>query len=139
MCIRDRRYLWTEQLELRRIEVDIHPGRTDPRGYVIASATVPIRLAYAAAKLDGVALWRVLVPRFDWSFVAEDLAAVPDTVRSLVFSSLIGDTPASLYDLRRELDERILEWSPVEAAGRVRKKHAQEADPAPTLEADPIL
>ena len=58
------RYLWSEKLELRRVEVEIHPGRPDPRGYVIASNTVPIRLGYAAAKLDGAPLYRVLVPRF---------------------------------------------------------------------------
>jgi ATP-dependent Clp protease ATP-binding subunit ClpC len=130
-----QRYLWTEQLELRKIEVDIHPGRPDPRGYVIAGATVPIKLGYAAAKLDKAPLYRVLVPRFDWSFVAEDLDAVPDTVRALVFSSLIGDAPASLYDLRREIEETIVEWSPVEAAGRVRKKSEEQGDPAPNLEA----
>jgi ATP-dependent Clp protease ATP-binding subunit ClpC len=133
------RYLWTEQLELRRIEVDIHPGRPDPRGYVIAGATVPIKLGYAAASLAKMPhdprLWRVLVPRFDWSFVAEDLDAVPDTVRALVFATLIGDAPGSLYDLRRELDEQIIEWSPIEAAARVRAKTASEGDPAPTLEA----
>jgi ATP-dependent Clp protease ATP-binding subunit ClpC len=129
------RYLWTEQLELRRIEVDIHPGRPDPRGYVIAGATVPIKLGYAAAKLDKSPLYRVLVPRFDWSFVAEDLQAVPDTVRSLVFSALIGDAAASLYDLRREIDETIVEWSPVEAAAKLAAKKGPEADPAPTLEA----
>ncbi len=133
------RYLWTEQLALRRVEVDIHPGRPDPRGYVIAGATVPIKLGYAAAPLSGAPgehrLWRVLVPRFDWSFVAEDLEAVPDTIRALVFASLIGDAPASLYDLRRELDEEIVEWSPIEAAARVRARSTAQADPAPTLEA----
>src|SRR5690606_6839224 len=129
--------------------VDIHPGRPDPRGDVIAGATVPIKLGYAAAPLatglDGAAtrsgkaarspLYRVLVPRFDWSFVAEDLAAVPDTVRSLVFASLIGDSPGSLYDLRRELDEQILAWSPIEAAAGARKKASREVEPMPTLEA----
>jgi ATP-dependent Clp protease ATP-binding subunit ClpC len=129
------RYMWKEELELRRIEVDIHPGRPDPRGYVITGATVPIRLAYAAAKLEGAALYRVLVPRFDWSFVAEDLAAVPDTIRSLVFTALVGDAPASLYDLRRELDEQIVEWRPIEAALKKAGKSKDEPDPAPTLEA----
>ena len=129
------RYLWTEQLELRRIDVEIHPGRPDPRGYVIASARVPIKLGYAAAKLEGAPLYRVLVPRFDWSFVAEDLVAVPDTIRALVFSSLIGDAAASLYDLRREIDEQIVEWSPLEAASRIKKKTASDAESAPTLEA----
>jgi ATP-dependent Clp protease ATP-binding subunit ClpC len=130
-----QRYLWSEQLDLRRIDVDIHPGRPDPRGYVIAGATVPIKLGYAAAKLDKSPLYRVLVPRFDWSFVAEDLAAVPDTIRALVFAALVGDSPASLYDLRREIDEQIIEWSPIEAAARVRGKAAETGDPAPTLEA----
>jgi ATP-dependent Clp protease ATP-binding subunit ClpC len=129
------RYLWTEQLDLRRVEVAIHPGRPDPRGLVIARSTVPLRLGYAAAKLDGSTLFRVLVPRFDWSFVTEDLDAVPDTIRALVFSSLIGDHPASLYDLRREIDEQILEWSPVEATARSRANRDDAGEPAPTLEA----
>jgi ATP-dependent Clp protease ATP-binding subunit ClpC len=129
------RYLWTEELELRRIEVEIHPGRPDPRGYVIAKAMVPLRLGYAAAKLDGAPLYRVLVPRFDWSFVAEDLAAVPETVRALVFTALIGDAATSLYDLRREIDEKIVDWSPIEAPVTTAKKSGEEPDPAPTLEA----
>ena len=129
------RYLWTEALELRRVEVDIHPGRPDPRGYVIAKSTVPIKLAYAAAKLEGVQLYRVIVPRFDWSFVTEDLQAVPETIRSLVFAALVGDTPASLYDLRREVDEEIIVWEPVEAAvGKKKAEDENEPDPAPTLE-----
>ena len=89
------RYLWTEQLELRRVDVDIHPGRPDPHGYVISRAEVPIRLGYAAAKLDGAPLHRVIVPRFDWSFVTEELATVPDTLRAHLAA-------------RREL-ERVLE------------------------------
>jgi len=129
------RYLWTEKLELRRVEVDIHPGRPDPRGYVIAGNTVPIRLGYAAAKLDKAELHRVLVPRFDWSFVAEDLEAVPDTIRALVFASLIGDAPGSLYDLRRERNEEIIEWSPVEAGGKAKGAGSEDGDPLPTMEA----
>ncbi|HWO23125.1 MAG TPA: AAA family ATPase [Kofleriaceae bacterium] len=129
------RYLWTEELELRRVEVDIHPGRPDPRGYVIARATVPIRLAYAAAKLEGVPLYRVIVPRFDWSVVAEDLDSIPDTIRSLVFAALVGDTPASLYDLRREPEEQILAWEPIEVPTRGGARGEHDADPAPNLEA----
>ena len=129
------RYMWSEELELRRIDVDIHPGRPDPRGYVIAKATVPIRLGYAAAKLEGAPLYRVLVPRFDYSFVTEDLEAVPDTIRSLVFAALVGDAAASLYDVRREVNEEILAWSPVEALGKETTKDKDEPDPVPTLEA----
>ena len=133
------RYLWNEELELRRIEVEIHPGRPDPRGYVIAGATVPVKLGYAAAKVEGASvdhsLWRVLVPRFDWSFVAEDLDAVPDTVRALVFASLIGDLAGSLYDLRREIEEQIIEWSPLDAAPRAKSKAARMVEQFPTLEA----
>ncbi|HSK01752.1 MAG TPA: AAA family ATPase, partial [Kofleriaceae bacterium] len=129
------RYLWTEELELRRVEIEIHPGRPDPRGYVIARGTVPIRLGYAAAKLDGVPLHRVIVPRFDWSVVAEDLGAVPDTIRALVFAALVGDSPASLYDLRREVSEQILDWEPVEVPARAARRRGAEDEPAPTLEA----
>jgi len=128
------RYMWTEELELRRVEVEIHPGRPDPKGYVIAASTVPIRLGYAAAPIKDSPLFRVIVPRFDWSFVAEDLRAVPETIRALGFSALVGDQPASLYDLRRELDEEIIEWSPVEAAEKQAKKPGDGSDPTPTLE-----
>ncbi len=129
------RYLWTEELELRRVEVEIHPGRPDPRGYVISSATVPIKLGYAAAKLDGSSLYRVIVPRFDWTFVTEELSAVSDTIRSLVFAALVGDSPASLYDLRREVEEQIIEWRPLDAPTKARKKDEDAPEPAPTLEA----
>ena len=129
------RYEWTEELELRRIDVDIHPGRPDPRGYVIASSTVPIRLGYAAAKLDGANLYRVIVPRFDWTFVAEDLAAVPETIRSLVFAGLIGDAAASLYDVRREVDEEIRAWSPIDAAAKQKSRAEAARVPSPALEA----
>ncbi|HEY4054946.1 MAG TPA: AAA family ATPase [Kofleriaceae bacterium] len=129
------RYLWTEELEMRRVEVDIHPGRPDPRGYVIAKSTVPIRLGYAAAKLDGDELYRVIVPRFDWTFVTEDLKSVPDTIRSLVFSALIGDQAASLYDVRREKSEEIIEWSPLEASALVKGKKPTAATTDPVMEA----
>ncbi|HTR55838.1 MAG TPA: AAA family ATPase [Kofleriaceae bacterium] len=146
------RYLWTEELELRKLEVDIHPGRPDPRGYVIAGREVPIRLGYVAAPLESEPatsatrgakhdagsspLYRVIVPRFDWTFVAEDLEAVPETIRALVFSALVGDTPAALYDLRRELDEQIIEWSPIDAVTRARGSAGGTAEqPVPTLEA----
>jgi ATP-dependent Clp protease ATP-binding subunit ClpC len=129
------RYLWTEELELRRVDVEIHPGRPDPRGYVIASAKVPIRLGYAAVKLDGAQLYRVVLPRFDWSFVTEQLTTVGDTIRSLVFAALVGDSPASLYDLRREVDEQILEWRPVEAPLRSAASAQDRREPAPALEA----
>ena len=128
------RYMWTEELELRRVEVEIHPGRPDPKGYVIAASTVPIRLGYAAAPIKDSPLYRVIVPRFDWSFVAEDLRAVPETIRALGFAALVGDQSAQLYDLRRELDEQIIEWSPVEATEQQAAKSADGSDPTPTLE-----
>ena len=129
------RYQWTEELELRRIDVDVHPGRPDPRGYVIARATVPIRLGYAAAPLPDSPLYRVIVPRFDWTFVTEALDAVPDTIRSLVFAGLIGEAGAALYDVRREVDEEIVEWSPIEAAARKVSRSASALAPSPALEA----
>ena len=129
------RYVWTEQLELRRLEVEIHPGRPDPRGTVITGARVPIRLGYAAAKVEGAPLHRILIPRFDWTFVTEQLATVPDTIRALVFATLTGDSSASLYDLRREVDEAIVEWRPIEAPLRKAAAAGEAREPAPTLEA----
>ena len=111
------RYLWTEELELRRVEIDIHPGPPrsarlrDRRRRRCRSGS-----AYAAAKLDGTPL----LPR--------DRAALRLVVRRRGPRRRARHDPlarvrrarrrraASLYDLRRELDEQILEWSPIEAA-----------------------
>ncbi len=128
------RYLWKEELEMRRLEVEIHPGRPDPHGYVIAKATVPIKLGYAAAKTPGISLYRVVVPRFDWSFVAEDLVAVPGTISSLVFAALVGENAAALYDLRREVEEEIREWAPIEIPDKEVATDSAEPKAAPTLE-----
>ena len=128
------RYLWAEEFDLRRVEIEIHPGRPDPRGHVIAHGAVPVRLAYAAAPIAGTTLHRVIVPRFGWTFVAESLAAVPDTIRAVVFSALVGDAAASLYDLRREVDEELVAWSPVDVP-RARRAARDEPPPAPALEA----
>ncbi|MEO7097497.1 MAG: hypothetical protein ABI175_29825, partial [Polyangiales bacterium] len=102
------RYMWSEELELRRIDVDIHPGRPDPRGYVIAKAMVPIRLGYAAAKLDGAPLYRVLVPRFDYSFVTEDL----DTALARLAPQaalLVEDNAAARYTWSEDLELRRID------------------------------
>jgi ATP-dependent Clp protease ATP-binding subunit ClpC len=129
------RYVWTETLELRQINIEIHPGRPDPRGYVIGSSTVPIRMGYAAGKLDGGTLYRVIVPRFDFTFVTESLETVGETIRSLVFAALVGESPASLYDLRREVEEQIIEWKPIDAPVTGRRRDEADPTPAPTLEA----
>ncbi|HEY4240718.1 MAG TPA: AAA family ATPase [Kofleriaceae bacterium] len=127
------RYTWTEDLQLHRVEIEIHPGRPDPQNLVVAHAIVPLRIAYAAAKLPGD-LWRVLVPRFDWSFSTESLATVPETLRALAFAMLVGDSAAQLYDLRREVDEEVREWRPLDATGRNANREDREPPP-PTLEA----
>ena len=56
-------------------------------------------------------------------------------MRALVFSALVGDHATSLYDLRREPEEKIVEWRPIEAPVTAAKKSGEEPDPAPTLEA----
>ena len=134
------RYLWTEELELRRVEVEIHPGRPDPKGYVIAGATVPIRLGYAAAPITTARRRRSVVPR--------DRAAVRLVVRRRRSARRARDDPRArvLRAGRRpsgvssticgasstsRSSSGARSSAPVKQGG----KAADAPDPAPTLEA----
>src|SRR6185436_6997800 len=54
------RYLWTEDFEVRKVDVDIHPQTAAGGTYVIGASEIPLRIAYAASQTAG-GNWRVLV------------------------------------------------------------------------------
>ncbi|WP_437741502.1 AAA family ATPase [Sorangium sp. So ce1504] len=127
------RYLWDESFEVRSLDVDVHPQTTVKRTAVVGRRQIPLRLTYLASKLaeGGV---RVMLPRFGWSVVLEDLSIAPDVLRQLVTSALLGESPRSLFDFRREGDEYVRPWSPrrMERAGRTARRPEDER---PTLHA----
>jgi ATP-dependent Clp protease ATP-binding subunit ClpC len=129
------RYLWTDELELRRVEVEVHPWTAIAGSSAIGTSRIPLRLGFAAAPAPGGAV-RVLVPRTRWSLVLEKIEDARDVLRGLVYAALIGEDAAWIYDFRREGDESIEAWEPDELAALVAPESAaEEAEVPPVLDA----
>jgi ATP-dependent Clp protease ATP-binding subunit ClpC len=129
------RYLWTEDFEVRKVDVDIHPQTAAGGTYVIGDSEIPLRIAYAACKTAGGA-YRVLVPRFGWSLVLESLDVAAATLRAMVFAAMLGERAAWVYDFRRVADESVAGWEPSELAAWTRERDASdEPEPVPVLDA----
>ncbi|MEO7330332.1 MAG: AAA family ATPase [Minicystis sp.] len=124
------RYLWDEDLALRTITTTVHPQSSVKKRAVIGKRRVPLKLTYLHAKMPGGG-YRVMLPRFGWQFILEDLSVAEDVLCQAVSSALLGESSRSLYDFRTEGDESVRVWSP-----RV-KESAERAPPAedelPTL------
>ena len=105
------RYMWKEPFKTRRIRVDVHPQTTIKKRYVIAKQKVPLRLTYAYCELPGGG-WRVMLPKFQWWFIVEDLEMASEVLRQAVSSALLGENSRWFYDFRAEGEEFVHEWSP---------------------------
>jgi len=118
------RYLWEEALEPRVLTVEIHPQVLHRKLPIIGQGRVPLRLTYLAGRVgrsdderglrvcDEDAPWRILVPRFEWSFVVEDVSIAREVLSQAVSTVLVGEQPRSLYDFRSEGEEFVVSWEP---------------------------
>jgi ATP-dependent Clp protease ATP-binding subunit ClpC len=108
-------FLWDEALEVRTVEVPVHPLSVIRKRWVIGKHPIPLRLAFAWSKLRderGQTGYRVVLPRFGWWFVLEDLDIAPQVLSQAVSNALLGKDPRSLFDFRGLGREQIVEWSP---------------------------
>ena len=105
------RYLWEESFETREITVPIHPQTAVKKRKVIGKRRIPLRLTYAFCAMPQGG-YRVMLPRFDWWFVCEDLEVAPEVLRAAVSSALLGEKPRWVYDFRHEGPEVVREWAP---------------------------
>jgi ATP-dependent Clp protease ATP-binding subunit ClpC len=125
------RYLWEESFTVRTAPVEVHPQTSVKKRPVIGKRRIPLVLSYLASRVPAGG-YRVLVPRFGWRFVVEDLSIAPDVLRQAVSTMLLGESARSIYDFRAEGDEYVREWSP-----RVQRAQAlagrREPEPFPTL------
>jgi ATP-dependent Clp protease ATP-binding subunit ClpC len=126
-------FLWDAPLETRSLTVDVHPQTMHRRQPVVGKAEVPLRLTYVFGKAPGGA-YRVLLPRFGWFFMLENLTIARDVLSRAVSSALLGEHPRWLYDFRREGEERVQAWRP---AGLDRDRSAGDGEEPrpPTLDA----
>ena len=110
------RYLWSERFEVRRVKVEIFPQTMVDGQPVVGRKRVPLSLSYACCKMRGEAgdgeYYRVMLPRFGWWLLVEDLSVAAETLRNAVSAALLGEKPRWLYDFRREGEERVVAWTP---------------------------
>jgi ATP-dependent Clp protease ATP-binding subunit ClpC len=105
------RYLWDESFDIRTIAVLVHPQTSIKKQSVIGKRRIPLELTYLASRIPAGG-FRVLVPRFNWRFIVEDLAVAPEVLQQAVSTALLGEQPRSLYEFRVEGQEHVREWSP---------------------------
>jgi ATP-dependent Clp protease ATP-binding subunit ClpC len=129
------RYLWTTELEVRSLGVDVHPQTTIDKRAVIGKRQVPLRLYYATTE-QAKGGHRVMLPRFDWQFVIEDLVVAPEVLRGAITTAMLGEEPKLLYDFRHDGEEYVREWSPdLLLKLDTRVDEPDEAEDFPTLRA----
>jgi ATP-dependent Clp protease ATP-binding subunit ClpC len=128
------RYTWDESFEARRILVHVNPQTTIQKRPVIAKQEVPILLTYIYSKLPGGAV-RLLLPRFEWSLIIEDLSIAESSLRQAVSSALLGEHAKWLFDFRHEGPEFVREWSPNIAPASSHDDDPQHPANATTLSA----
>jgi ATP-dependent Clp protease ATP-binding subunit ClpC len=119
------RYLWSERFDTRTVALRISPASVVDKQPVIGKREMPIRLTYAWCKGDDGS-FRVMLPRFDWWLVLEDLDTAKDALAHALSGALLGAQPAWLYDFRREGEESVREWEP-SLLREVKTPSAQEA------------
>ncbi len=102
------RFLFEEELQLRRVAVEVRPKAAAGGAWVLGTRTVPVRIGFAAwAEKE---IWRVVVPRFGWTLMLEDVDDAGDVLRHAVFAAMLGDEPASVFDFRPARREWIRAW-----------------------------
>jgi ATP-dependent Clp protease ATP-binding subunit ClpC len=124
------RFLWEEPLQAKTLTVEVHPQTLHQKRPVIGKALIPLRLTYIYGKLESGA-YRVLVPRFGWSFVLEELSIAREVLQHALATALLGEQPKGLYDFRHEGEEFVESWDP----GGLQKEHRGGAneEPAPAV------
>jgi ATP-dependent Clp protease ATP-binding subunit ClpC len=128
-------FLWDEGLNVRTVRIEVHPLAVLRKRWVIGKDAIPLRLAFAWSKLgnDHAATgYRVLLPRFGWWFILEDLEIAPQVLSQAVSNALLGTDPRSLFDFRAPGPARIEPWSPAVLGRRrrdVRRPEVWEAFP----------
>lgn len=129
------RYLWEERFATRRVKVAIHPATMVDKRPVVGRRELPLRISYAWTRTRSGA-YRVVLPRFDWWILLEDLDTAGAALSAAVTGALLGSEPKGLYDFRNDGSERVRAHAPrfVRTAAKSESVDPAEAPP-PTLSA----
>ena len=119
-------FLWEQSLSMRRVKVKVHPQSVVKKRHVIGKQDIEISIGYATAPVSAGG-HLVIVPRFSWWFVLEDLAMAPSVIRQAVSMAMLGGEGASIYAFRETTEEKIIEWSPPLSPPSAASRRAQQA------------
>lgn len=112
-------FWWTEELRTGEVVVEVRPQTLAGKRPVIGKERIPVRFSYAWAELSGDGSgYFVMVPRFGWSFVLEDLAMAGEVLRQALSADLAGESSRSVFEFREVKQERALAWTPKKLAKR---------------------
>ncbi len=127
------RYLWEERFATRRVKVAIHPATMVDKQPVVGRRELPLRISYAWTRTRSGA-YRVVLPRFDWWILLEDLDTAGAALSAAITGALLGSEPKGLYDFRDDGSERVRAHAPrfVRTAAKSEPLDPAEAPP-PTL------
>jgi ATP-dependent Clp protease ATP-binding subunit ClpC len=128
------RYLWTEPFEARRVDVEVHAGSNVGLRRVIGARKIPLRLTTVYCPLEGGG-YRVMLPRFGWWFVLEELEIAGRVVEQALASALLGENAGVVFDFRHRGPESVEAWEPDLLSRRVAMSLAGETG----LEGPPLL
>ncbi len=122
-------FLWLADVRTANVTVEVRPQTTVGKRRIIGKNKIPIEVTYAwAAVSDGKrgdpAGYRVMVPRFGWTFVLEELGMAPEVLRQAIGTDLTGESSGSLFGFREATREYVSTWTP--KAHRKRKLHAED-------------
>ncbi|NVB42886.1 ATP-dependent Clp protease ATP-binding subunit [Pseudenhygromyxa sp. WMMC2535] len=116
-------FMWDESLSVRTVRVEIQPQAVVDKRWVIGKQPIPLRLTFAWSRLAKGG-YRVILPRFGWRFVLEDLDIAATVLRQAVSSALLGRDASTLFDFRVLGPERVIAWSPSVLGRRRRDRGA---------------
>ena len=111
------RYLWDEAFKNKSVRIEALPYTAIKKQPVVGNKRVPLRLTYVYSK-TATGAYRVMLPRFGWWFIVEDLEVAGEVITHAMSSALLGESPRWMYDFRHEGPEYVREWSPASLTAR---------------------
>ena len=125
-------FLWSSKLQLRKVKVSVHPQSVIKSRQVIAKEQITLDVSYVWTEAD-VGGYLVLVPRFEWWFVLEDIEMAAAVLRQAISSAMLGKHARSLYEFRAPREEWIVEWQPTLSRKPGEPASTGESSSTPTL------
>lgn len=128
-------FLWNEPLHVDKVLVELRPQVTLGKRTVIGKQRIPVELSYAWAALSSEgatgtpAGFRVMLPRFGFWFVLEDLRMAAEVLRQAISASLAGEAARSLFEFREAAQEYVLEFAPKWRRTKISRYTEREAFP----------